>query len=360
MNYCWLFHPNYIHFNKRSPESALQELELLAKAINLKVVFSGIVRISSIKASSFFGTGKVLEISNSLKLENVKDCVIVINDRLTPIQQRNLEKKWNVKVLDRTALILEIFGSRAVTKEGTLQVELAHITWQKSRLVRSWTHLERQRGGKGFLGGPGELQIELDKRYLTNRIKKINSDLNKIKKTRKLQRNRRKNQFPLVSLIGYTNSGKSTLFNRLTGANELAKNMLFATLDPKHRKVTFSYQKQFILSDTVGFVNNLPTELIRAFKATLDEVIYSDLILHVRDISHEDYISQNDDVLNIINTIFIESERDFSENVIEVINKIDKIKYSHNSIKNSLKRVHVSAKTGQGINDLIGVITKSL
>jgi len=360
MNNCLLLHPNYIHFNKRSPESALQELKLLAKAINFKIKLSIIVRVSSIKASSFFGTGKVLEIANSLNLENLKDCVIVINDRLTPVQQRNLEKKWNVKVLDRTALILEIFGSRAITKEGALQVELAHITWQKSRLVRSWTHLERQRGGRGFLGGPGELQIELDKRYLTNRIKKIKFDLEKIKKTRKLQRNRRKKQFPLVSLIGYTNSGKSTLFNRLTGANELAKNMLFATLDPKHRKVTLSYKNQFILSDTVGFVSNLPTELIEAFKATLDEVIYSDIILHVRDISHEDYISQNDDVLNIIKAIFIETDFDFSNKIIEVINKIDKIEYSHNSIKNSLKKVYVSAKTGQGIKGLMGVISKRL
>ena len=265
-----------------------------------------------------------------------------------------------MKVLDRTSLILEIFGSRAVTKEGSLQVELAHITWQKSRLVRSWTHLERQRGGRGFLGGPGELQIELDRRYLINRIKKINNELEKIKKTRSLHRNKRKKNFPLVSLIGYTNSGKSTLFNKLTGSKEFAKDMLFATLDPKHRKVTLSYQNQFILSDTVGFVSNLPTELIEAFKATLDEILYSDLILHVRDVSHEDYDIQNQDVLNIVRNIFDFDNCELPDNYIEVINKIDKLEFLHNLDNGTPNKIFISAKTGEGINNLIENINKKL
>tara|TARA_B100000686_G_scaffold229242_1_gene236630 strand:- start:1603 stop:2688 length:1086 start_codon:yes stop_codon:yes gene_type:complete len=360
MNYCWLFHPDLNKFDKRSPESSLIELRLLAKAIDLKILFSTIVKINNIRSSSYFGSGKIEEIANDLNAKNLKNFVIIINDRLTPIQQRNLENKWNCKILDRTSLILEIFGSRAFSKEGTLQVELAHITWQKTRLVRTWTHLERQRGGRGFLGGPGELQIELDRRYLTNRIKKISFELSKIKKTRKLQRNKRKNKYPLVSMIGYTNSGKSTLFNKLTGSKEFVKNMLFATLDPKHRKVTISYENQFILSDTVGFVSNLPTELIDAFKATLDEILYSDLILHVRDISHEDYDSQNNDVLKIVRNIFNYDESQYPDNIIEVINKIDKIEYSHNSIKNTSNKIFVSAKQGNGIKELVKIIVNKL
>jgi len=360
MNYCWLYHPDLNKFDKRSASSSLSELKLLAKSINLKILFSTIIRIKNIRSSSYFGRGKIEEIANDLESKKPKNCVLVINDRLTPIQQRNLEKKWNYKVLDRTSLILEIFGSRAVTKEGSLQVELAHITWQKSRLVRTWTHLERQRGGKGFLGGPGELQIELDRRYLINRIKKINFELSKIKKTRKLQRNKRKNQYPLVSLIGYTNSGKSTLFNKLTGSKEFAKNMLFATLDPKHRKVTISHKNQFILSDTVGFVSNLPTELIEAFKATLDEILYSDLILHVRDISHEDYDSQKKDVLNIVKKIFNYDESQYQDNILEVINKIDKVEYSHNSNNNTSNKIFISAKNGKGIKELVNTIINKL
>jgi len=360
MNCCWLYHPDLNEFDRRSAESSLNELKLLVGSIKLKILFSTIVKIKKIRASSYFGSGKIEEIANDLVTQNPKNCVVIINDRLTPIQQRNLEKKWNYKILDRTSLILEIFGSRAVTKEGSLQVELAHITWQKSRLVRTWTHLERQRGGRGFLGGPGELQIELDRRYLTNRIKKINFELSKIKNTRKLQRNKRKKQYPLVSLIGYTNSGKSTLFNKLTGSKEFTKNMLFATLDPKHRKVTISHKNQFILSDTVGFVSNLPTELIESFKATLDEIIYSDLILHVRDISHEDYDSQNKDVISIVRSIFNYDESQYSDNIIEVINKIDKIEYSHNSTNNTSNKIFISAKNGDGIKELVKVIINKL
>lgn len=360
MNNCWLFHPEYNILSSRSADSSLNELRLLAKSINLKILKSVVIKVKKVSPSSYFGNGKVNEIAKDLKIKNPNRCVIIINDRLSPIQQRNLENLWSFKILDRTSLILEIFGSRAVTKEGSLQVELAHITWQKSRLVRTWTHLERQRGGRGFLGGPGELQIELDRRYLTSRIKKINHELKKIKRTRTLHRNKRKREFPLVSLIGYTNAGKSTLFNKLTGSKELAKDMLFATLDPKHRKVTMSYKNQFILSDTVGFVSKLPTELIEAFKATLDEIIYSDLILHIRDISHEDYDIQNKDVINIVRNIFNIDNCEMPENYIEVINKVDKVNFLHNSSNNTINKIFISAKTGEGIEDLIKTIITRL
>ena len=359
MNNCWLIHPNLINTRlvRRSPESSLIELKSLAKAINLKILFSDILRVSNIKSGIFFGKGKVEDIKKKLKEDSIENCIIIINTALTPIQQRNLEKAWGTKVLDRTALILEIFGARAVTKEGSLQVELAHISWQKTRLVRSWTHLERQRGGRGFLGGPGELQIELDRRHITSRIKKIKIELNKIKKNRELQRAKRQKLYPLVSLIGYTNSGKSTLFNKLTGANEFVKNMLFATLDPKHRKVSIFNNNDFILSDTVGFVSDLPTELVESFKATLDEVIYADLIIHVRDISHKDYNSQNTDVLEIVSDIFSYDRQQIPENLIEVINKIDKSDISN---KNTRNKVYISAKTGEGIDHLIKLINKRI
>ena len=281
MNSCILIHPN-IHNkqNRRTNDSALIELKSLARAINLKIFTASIIRVSSIKPGTFFGKGKIDEIKVTLKEKKLSNQIVIINTNITPIQQRNLEKLWSVKVLDRTALILEIFGARAATKEGSLQVELAHISWQKTRLVRSWTHLERQRGGRGFLGGPGELQIELDKRHITSRIKRIKKELEKVRKTREIQRNKRKKLYPVVSLIGYTNSGKSTLFNKITGAKEFTKNMVFATLDPKHRIVIFR-ENSFILSDTVGFISNLPTELIESFKSTLDEILYADLIIHV-------------------------------------------------------------------------------
>ena len=361
MNNCWLIHPNLINARlvRRSPESSLIELNSLAKAINLKILFSDILRVSNIKSGIFFGKGKVEDIKKKLKEDSIENCIIIINTALTPIQQRNLEKAWGTKVLDRTALILEIFGARAVTKEGSLQVELAHISWQKTRLVRSWTHLERQRGGRGFLGGPGELQIELDRRHITSRIKKIKIELNKIKRTREVQRAKRQKIYPLVSLIGYTNSGKSTLFNKVTGASEFVKNMLFATLDPKHRKVSIFNYNDFILSDTVGFVSNLPTELVESFKATLDEVIYADLIIHVRDLSHKDYNSQNADVLEIVSDIFGYDRKQIPKNLIEVINKIDKDDISNN-YKNTKNKVYISAKTGEGIDNLIKLINKRI
>ena len=362
MNNCWLIHPNLINNRavRRTPEASLIELKSLAKAINLKLIYSDIVRLSIIKSGTFFGKGKIENIKLKLTEVDIEKCIIIINTILTPIQQRNLERSWGTKVLDRTALILEIFGARAVTKEGSLQVELAHISWQKTRLVRSWTHLERQRGGRGFLGGPGELQIELDRRHITSRIKKIKIDLNKIKKRRELQRSKRQKLYPLVSLIGYTNSGKSTLFNKITGAGELAKDMLFATLDPKHRKVSISYNNDFILSDTVGFISELPTELIEAFKATLDEIIYADLIIHVRDISHKDYNSQNTDVLEIISGILGFDMKERPENFIDVINKIDKDDVHKDNYKNTKNKVYVSSKTGEGIDNLIKLISKRI
>ena len=358
MNICWLIHPNILsnRQNRRTNDSALLELKSLANSIKFTIFEASIIKINLIKPGTFFGKGKIDEISKTLREQDLQNCVIIVNSNITPIQQRNLENIWNVKVLDRTALILEIFGARAATKEGTLQVELAHISWQKSRLVRSWTHLERQRGGRGFLGGPGELQIELDKRHITSRIKKIKKELEKVRRTRELQRNKRKKLYPLVSLIGYTNSGKSTLFNKITGANEFTKNMVFATLDPKHRIVNITKDKNFILSDTVGFISNLPTELIESFKSTLDEILYADLIIHVRDISHEDYYSQNEDVRLIISQIFGLDKGEIPINYIEVINKVDKIGVEDKSKFYSSNNIYISALTGLGVNSLKSTI----
>ncbi|PPR16797.1 MAG: GTPase HflX [Alphaproteobacteria bacterium MarineAlpha9_Bin3] len=354
MNFCWLIHPSILNdkLNRRTNDSSMYELKSLAISINLKIYESNIIRVNRINPGTYFGKGKIEEIKQNLCKKKIKNCIIIINSNISPIQQRNLEKVWNVKVLDRTALILEIFGARAVTKEGSLQVELAHISWQKTRLVRSWTHLERQRGGRGFLGGPGELQIELDKRHITSRIKRIKKELEKVRKTRELQRNKRKQLYPLVSLIGYTNSGKSTLFNKITGATEFTKNMVFATLDPKHRIVSLSRDDNFILSDTVGFISNLPTELIESFKSTLDEILYADLIIHVRDISHEDYYSQNEDVQSVIRQIFGYDKGEMPTNYIEVINKIDKLQVVERKQLNTKNKIYLSALTGLGINNL--------
>ena len=362
MNNCWVIHPNSTFNNKsrRTPDSALIELKSLASAINLKIYEANIINISNIKPGTFFGKGKIEEIKHSLENNKIDNCIIIINSNISPIQQRNLEKMLKTKVLDRTALILEIFGARAVTKEGSLQVELAHITWQKSRLVRSWTHLERQRGGRGFLGGPGELQIELDRRHITSRIKRIKKELEKVRKIRELQRNKRKRLYPLVSLIGYTNSGKSSLFNQITGSKEFVKNMVFATLDPKHRIVNISRDNNFILSDTVGFINDLPTELIESFKSTLDEILYADIIVHVRDISHEDYNSQNEDVLNIVREIYNFDNNEMPENFIEVINKIDKINIKDRNTEISDYKIYLSAKTGEGVANFKNIINKLL
>ena len=291
-----------------SPEAKLDEAVGLAHAIDLDVVSSGIVPLAEIRPATFIGKGKVDEIAGLVKGDEAG--IVVMDCALSPVQQRNLEKAWQAKVLDRTGLILEIFGRRAHTREGSLQVELAHLTYQKSRLVRSWTHLERQRGGFGFLGGPGESQLETDRRLIEERIARIENDLEKVKRTRKLHRDSRKRvPYPIVALVGYTNAGKSTLFNRLTQARVLSADMLFATLDPTLRAVDLPHGARIILSDTVGFISDLPTMLVAAFRATLEEVIEADVILHVRDVSHEDAEAQQHDVEDVLRQLGIDPER---------------------------------------------------
>src|SRR5205823_3458246 len=283
------------HAALRSPEARLEEAVGLARAIDLSVVSSGIVPLSGIRPASFIGKGKVEEIAGLVKSDEVG--IVIMDCALSPVQQRNLEKAWGAKVLDRTGLILEIFGRRARTKEGALQVEHAHLTYQRSRLVRSWTHLERQRGGFGFLGGPGEAQIETDRRLIEERIDGIKKDLTGVVRTRTLHRSGRKRvPYPTVAIVGYTNAGKSTLFNRLTGASVTARDQVFETLDPTMREVKLASGRRIIFSDTVGFISNLPTTLVAAFRATLEEVVEADLILHVRDISHPETQAQLSDV----------------------------------------------------------------
>jgi len=301
------------------------------------------------------GSGKVEEIAVLARAQEPE--VIIVNAHLTPVQQRNLEKAWNSKVLDRTAVILEIFGERAATREGRLQVELAHLNYQRSRLVRSWTHLERQRGGFGFLGGPGESQIETDRRLIAERIVRIKAELEKVKRTRSLGRQaRRRVPFPVVALVGYTNAGKSTLFNRLTESEVLAKDLLFATLDPTMRGVKLPQGTKIILSDTVGFIADLPTELVAAFRATLEEVLEADVIVHVRDTAHDESAAQKADVLQVLEELGVPPERP----ILEVLNKIDLLEpeqrhglLSHNGRREA---VAVSALTGDGIPALLAAL----
>ena len=268
----------------RSPEARLEEALRLAHGIDLEVRASGLVPLPRPRPATLFGSGKVSELEGLIRAEGAE--LVIVDHPLTPVQQRNLETEWGVKVLDRTGLILEIFGARARTREGRLQVELAHLVYQKSRLVRSWTHLERQRGGFGFLGGPGETQIETDRRIIGERIESIRQELEQVRRTRALHRkSRAKVPYPAVALVGYTNAGKSTLFNAMTGAAVLAEDTLFATLDPTHRAIRLPHGSKAVLSDTVGFISDLPTTLIAAFRATLEEVLEADLILHVRDIA---------------------------------------------------------------------------
>ena len=303
----------------RSPEARLEEAVGLAQAINLEVADSGIVMLSVIRPATYIGKGKVEEFAGLVKAARAD--LVVMDCALSPVQQRNLEKAWSAKVLDRTGLILEIFGRRARTREGTLQVELAHLTYQRSRLVRSWTHLERQRGGFGFLGGPGETQIETDRRLIGERIARIKLELEGVKRTRHLHRQSRKRvPYPIVALVGYTNAGKSTLFNRLTDATVLSADMLFATLDPTLRAIDLPHGARVILSDTVGFISDLPTMLVAAFRATLEEVIEANLILHVRDVSHGDAEAQLGDVESVLKELGVDPA---AGTVIEVWNKAD-------------------------------------
>jgi GTP-binding protein HflX len=349
----------------RSPEAKLDEAVGLARAIDLNVVSSGIVPLGDIRPATFIGKGKVEEIAGVVKGEEAG--VVVMDCALSPVQQRNLEKAWGAKVLDRTGLILEIFGRRARTREGSLQVELAHLTYQKSRLVRSWTHLERQRGGFGFLGGPGETQIESDRRMIEERIARIEAELDKVKRTRKLHRESRKRvPYPIVALVGYTNAGKSTLFNRMTQASVLSADMLFATLDPTLRAIDLPNGLRAILSDTVGFISDLPTMLVAAFRATLEEVIEADLILHVRDVSHEDTQAQSLDVEEVLRQLGIAPQD--SARLIEVWNKVDRLDDEARSrIRNLAERqpaerhpVLVSALSGEGLDGLAAEIEQRL
>ena len=302
-----------------------------------------------------------LEVFNELNFKGNNNILIFAID-ISPIQQRNLERIYKIKILDKTSLILEIFGERALSKIGRIQVELAHLSWQKSRLVRSWTHLERQRGGFGFLGGPGESQIELDKRMINKRIKQLKALLLKAKKTRSIQyNNRQKKRVPVVSLLGYTNAGKSTLFNSLTKLNVSAKNMLFETLDTKISYFYLPMTKKAYINDTVGFISDLPTLLIEAFKSTLDEVIKADLLIHVRDISVNNHEEQKGDVLNILKQLDIEPNSISGPTMIEVINKVDVDKFNNKNIfKNKKNTFLISAKTGFGVEVLKNEIDKIL
>jgi GTP-binding protein HflX len=346
----------------RSKDSRFIEANGLADAIDLDVAARKLVSLTHIRPATFLGKGKVAEICDEVKAENIE--LVIMDCALSPGQQHNLEKAFGAKVIDRTGLILEIFGRRARTREGVLQVELAHLAYQKSRLVRSWTHLERQRGGFGFLGGPGETQIETDRRLIEERMRRIEQELEGVKRTRGLHRkSRRSVPYPVVALVGYTNAGKSTLFNRMTQADVLAEDMLFATLDPTLRRTTLPYGAEIILSDTVGFISDLPTMLISAFRATLEEVLEADLILHVRDIAHEDAAAQRDDVEAILTGLGIDPAGD--RRLMEVWNKTDLLdpdrlmpdrlisEYKLASRQSApTPPILVSALTGQGIDQL--------
>ena len=334
----------------RDAQARLAEAVGLTAAIHLDVVVAQIAPLARPVPATLLGTGKVEEIGVLAK--DQEPDVIIVNAHLTPVQQRNLEKAWNSKVLDRTAVILEIFGARAATREGRLQVELAHLNYQRSRLVRSWTHLERQRGGFGFLGGPGESQIETDRRLIAERITKIKKELETVKRTRGLGRQARKKvPFPVVALVGYTNAGKSTLFNRLTESEVLAKDLLFATLDPTMRGVKLPHGTKIILSDTVGFIADLPTELVAAFRATLEEVLEADVIVHVRDAAHDETEAQKADVLKVLEDLGLPPDRP----MVEVLNKIDLLEPDQRAglLRRRGETLAVSALTGEGVPQLL-------
>ncbi|PBB85756.1 GTPase HflX [Mesorhizobium sp. WSM3876] len=343
----------------RSADARHDEAVGLASAIDLNPVHTAVVTVADPRPATLLGSGKVAEFAEIVKERKAE--LVIVDHPLTPVQQRNLEKELNAKVLDRTGLILEIFGERARTKEGTLQVELAHLNYQKGRLVRSWTHLERQRGGAGFLGGPGETQIESDRRILQDKITKLKHELETVRRTRDLHRAKRKKvPFPVVAIVGYTNAGKSTLFNRLTGAGVLAENMLFATLDPTLRRVRLPHGSPVILSDTVGFISDLPTHLVAAFRATLEEVVEADLVLHLRDISDPDTAAQAEDVERILGDLGVDAGD--TNRVIEVWNKIDLLDEGNRErllaegAAGKAPPVAISAATGEGIDALKALI----
>jgi len=318
----WVLHPEFLgDKDRRNPAFALEEAVSLARALpELEIAGYEVVRLPKVHAGQLFGTGKTDELKARFASHEVD--LVLVDGPVTPVQQRNLEKLWGVKLLDRTGLILEIFADRARTREGVLQVELAALSYQRTRLVRAWTHLERQRGGLGFVGGPGETQIEADRRAIDEAITRIRRQLGKVVKTRELHRAARaKVPFPVVALVGYTNAGKSTLFNLMTGADVLSKDMLFATLDPTMRALPLPDGQKVILSDTVGFISDLPTQLVAAFRATLEEVLSADLIIHVRDIAHPQTVEQAEDVQTILTDLGVSKDTPH----IEVWNKVDKL-----------------------------------
>ncbi|MPZ10349.1 MAG: GTPase HflX [Kiloniellaceae bacterium] len=356
-----VLHPDLLRPGLRAPAARLDEAVGLTAAIDLEVAASEVVAVKRPRPNTLIGGGAVERLTEEIRLLEVD--VVVVDAALTPVQQRNLERAWNCKVIDRTGLILEIFGERARTNEGKLQVELAALTYQRSRLVRSWTHLERQRGGFGFMGGPGESQLEIDRRLITDRITRLKKELDQVQRTRSLHRGARQRvPYPVVALVGYTNAGKSTLFNRLTEAKVLARDQLFATLDPTMRRVTLPSGQVIILSDTVGFISDLPTDLVAAFRATLEEVIEADVILHVRDAAHSDSLAQQADVQEVLADLGISEA---AGHVLEVLNKADLLDDAGRAhlaqrTADSPDSVLCSALTGEGCEDVLALIGRRL
>lgn len=358
----WVLHPEIRSDpDRRAPQPALEEAVALARALpQLEVVGAEVVPLRKVDAGKLFGKGKIADLHDALEAAEVE--LVLVDGSVSPVQQRNLEKAWGVKLLDRTGLILEIFSDRAATREGVLQVEMAALNYQRTRLVRAWTHLERQRGGLGFVGGPGETQIEADRRAIDEQLVRLRRQLDKVVKTRALHRAARaKVPYPIVALVGYTNAGKSTLFNRLTGADVMVKDMLFATLDPTMRSLALPDGPEIILSDTVGFISDLPTELVAAFRATLEEVLAADIILHVRDISHAETEEQAHDVREILTSLGVAKET----RTFEVWNKLDLLPpETAEALRQRAERdpdmIAISAITGAGLERLQTAVAEAL